>query len=517
MRDRDRIVTAAEMADIDRRAQADYGIPGLVLMENAGAGAWRELRRELPDHHRRLVFVAGTGNNGGDALVMARHCLIEGAGEVSIITLRRELSGSVATQWEIVERLGAERTVWNEEPEACVAALHAADWIVDGITGTGLPAPLRPPLVPLVEAMNAAPGRVLAVDVPSGFRDHPAANEPSVVAALTVVTGYLKARLFDPAVRRRAGEIRIVDPGFPPALVRDPAVVGSDIRMMPAEPSHPVPITADVHKGMRGRVVVIGGSDEAGGAAVLAALGVQAAGAGMVRMLGGPASRAAALARDPAIMTGDVRDPAARRDALRWADAAVVGPGWLDLDDETLAATIGAADEHETALVLDAAAIRVLADRGAAWDAVVAAEAPAVLTPHVGEWHGLTTEAGADPPASDIAALQRFPTRRGLAIVVKSATTLLRRDSGSIEVLDGRTPALATAGSGDVLAGLIGGAWARVTASPIRDDERLHGALRWALQRHLEAGSETGAGYAAGAVGLVSALQGRALAGDVPR
>lgn len=487
-----RLVTAAEMAEIDRLATEEYGIAPDVLMENAGSAAWRELARRAipavePDGETQhvplpeIVFVAGRGNNGGDALVMARHALVDGTVTVRVITLTRELGSLGAQQWAILDRMGATRTVWQEDQDRCRALLKGADWIVDGITGTGLRSTLRPEAVDLVESINRAPGCRMCVDVPSGLREGADPEEPVVRADVTVVTGYLKVLLFEAVNRKRVGEIVRVEPGFPPSLLEQTDVVTSRVRLMDRVSRHPVPLEPEMHKGDRGRVVVVGGALGAAGAPVMAAAASAAAGAGMVRLLGSADAVAASLARDPAIMAGILPPDEDVRKAAEWADCAVLGPGWLSLNDEELARWIDGCDVSETAMVIDATALRVLAERGDAWRRLRRTQVPVVLTPHLGEWRGFTGDAGtirrlADAEVSD-----------NVTVIVKSAVTAVRWADGAVEVLDGRAAALATAGSGDVLSGLIGGSVARSGRPRF---ERVADGVRWALTRHLDVGRQ---------------------------
>ncbi|MCG8478387.1 MAG: NAD(P)H-hydrate dehydratase [Spirochaetales bacterium] len=508
MVERDRLVRSAEMASIDRAAQERYGIPGVVLMENAGRRAWEVLRAEIArtrdiDGARdnraplRIVCVVGGGNNGGDALVMARHCLIEGAGEIDCVTVKSELAGMVADQWAIVERLGARRAVWEDERDRCIAALSGADWIVDGIAGTGLTGPLRTTLAPLVEEIHASPARVASVDVPSGMRDGGGSDEATVRADVTIVTGYRRALLYEAARRPGAGRILQVDPGFPPDLVRDPTLVSSRIRLIDdgatardagrstgRVAASPVPL--DAHKGTRGKLVVVGGSSGASGAPILSAVAAFGAGAGMVRLCTSTEGVVAALSREPGIMARELPADGEEGDILRWADAAVVGPGWLDVDDRTLARWIESATACGVSLVIDASALTPLYDRrGRARRAMMQSEVDIVLTPHLGEFSRLV-ERPIDEVRSDaVSILSEFPSRDGLTVVLKGAVTMVKYGDGVLEVVDGRCPSLGVAGSGDVLAGAIGATVARGTARPSSD---VGPAVREAVLLHLEAG-----------------------------
>ena len=502
----DRLVRSPEMASIDRTAQERYGIPGAVLMENAGQRAWEVLRAEIvamrrpadePDRRSavRIAYVVGGGANGGDALVMARQCLVEEAAEVDCITVRSELSGIVADQWMIVERLGATRIAWDEERERCVTALSGADWIVDGITGTGLAGPLRASQVSLVAAINASRGRVISVDVPSGVRDGGRSDEATVRAEVTIVTGYGKVSLYEAARRPAAGRIVSVDPGFPPELVRDPALVRSRIRLIDERIAPPdgrgdadaaAQVPLDAHKGTRGKLVVVGGSKGAAGAPVLSALAAFGTGAGMVRLCSSSEGVHAALCREPGIMAREFPPDGEERDILAWTDAAVVGPGWTEVDDHRLARWIEGAAAGRIPLVLDASALIPLADRsGGSWSALMDGTSGVVLTPHLGEFSRLADRTLDDIRCDGASILADFPTRRGLTIVLKGAVTMVKYDDGRLDVVDGRCPSLGVAGSGDVLAGAIGALIARGAAQGEGD---LGPTVREAVLRHLATG-----------------------------
>ena len=490
----DRIVTAAEMTEIDRRAQDEFGIPGIVLMENAGQHAWSLLRDQISRSSPavgplRIAFIAGNGNNGGDALVMARQARIDGAAQVLIVTVAEELKGAARDHWRILERLGVRRLVWSDEHTAVRGALQDADWIVDGIAGTGLSGALREPGASLVEEINRSTARVVAVDVPSGLRDGYQAADPVVRADVTVVTGYLKVMLYEGQNRTVCGDIYQVDPGFPPSLIADTQVVASRIALMPRRTDHPVPVDVDGHKGLRGRVLVAGGSAGTWGASVLSAEGAAAAGVGMVRVLTSAQAIPAVLTRNPSFMVGELSPNgigAQERAALEWADAVVLGPGWTTLTDGELAEWLRLSEKYTTAVILDASALRVLAQRGTAWERLLAGTVSTTLTPHIGEWREL--DRSEDLSHEVRGALETFPRRPGLTVVVKSSVTWTRHSTGEIDVLDGRTAILATAGSGDVLSGVVAGAVARVEGAGQGTPEMIRDALRWALARHLEAG-----------------------------
>ena len=248
------VVTGARMAAIDGRTQSEWAVPGSVLMENAGANAYAAVRDHLwagASAAGPLVFVAGRGNNGGDALVMARHARNGGAHEVMVVLAGGEpRPGAAADNLAACRALGIP-VVTGDDARAAIAS---ATWIFDGITGTGLRAELAAPLAAVVARINAAPGKVVAIDLPSGLRDGYRSG-PLVRATATVTMGLPKRCLYLPAVRTGVGEVLVVAVGFPRVLLTDPAngcdLLTGDLLadLLPAA-------AVDAHKGTRGHVGV---------------------------------------------------------------------------------------------------------------------------------------------------------------------------------------------------------------------------------------------------------------------
>jgi ADP-dependent NAD(P)H-hydrate dehydratase / NAD(P)H-hydrate epimerase len=483
-----RLVTAEVMSRLDSETISRIGIPGDVLMENAGQKCWAYVRRRLTRSGvGRVVFIAGNGNNGGDSLVMARQCHLEGAFPGQVVTVRREVKGSARTQWDYLTRLGLERLVWEDQREAVtelLAGLTDGDVIVDGITGTGLTGPLRATEAELVADINASSAAVYAIDVPSGMRDGGLWNEPVVRADVTICTGYRKRCLYAPSRRDCSGEILQVDPGFPDLeTFRDaPWYPTGCTTLLTIEDTADVPsmvsgLSSDAHKGTRGRVLVVAGGNGTEGAALLAAVGAATTGAGMVRVVTAPAAAAAGISREPGIMwkTGlpDEND-------FAWADAVVLGPGWIDGSTGDLRRILGILgslqDEKERPLVLDAAALKLMKDLlNDSWKDIPDPRGPVVMTPHPGEMAVLadtTVDAVRSDPFGILDVVSRaVPWSRGVTVVLKGSVTIIRRPDGDFAVLDGRCPSLGVAGSGDVLSGILGAriAGARAVGSHVTE------------------------------------------------
>ncbi len=469
MQDYDLLLTSETMTRIDAAAQEEFGISGLVLMENAGRALWEA----IPDLRTApAVFCAGPGNNGGDALVAARWAYLAGI-QFSVITSRRELNESAAVQWRILERLGVERIVWTEAPRRCREVLAGAAIVVEGIAGTGISGPLREEPASLVSEINTLTAPVVAVDVPSGARDGYRSGEPLVTATVTVVTGYRKRCLYTAAVRPAAGEIRQVDPGFPPDLIRRYSGLPRVIEGTPVPVGKLPPLSPDGYKGTRGRLGVIGGAPGTAGAVTLAALGGLYGGAGMARICNGAMSGGVAtvtsdpaLSADPAIMV-DPDSSEHRRNLINWSDVVVVGPGWTGAGDADLLEVLREAAHRSTPVVLDAAALRLLGQGGGGDAREFLRErarpgdgaSAIILTPHPGELAFLAGETAQEVSSEPWRIMEELSRELHACVVLKGAVTIVHDPERGVVVIDGRCPALGTAGSGDVLAGLIG-TWA---------------------------------------------------------
>lgn len=424
------IVTPAEMAEADRRTIA-AGTPESALVARAGRAVALAARRELGGcYGRRAVIVCGGGNNGADGRVAA-HVLRAMGARVDVVTVGRE---------PFLDRARTER------------ALARADLVVDAMFGTGFRGDLDGDAAWCAGAILTTGALVMAVDIPSGVDGATGQIGTSAVRAhSTVCFQALKpGLLFEPG-RAHAGRVEVVDIG----VDIDPSVFAAgleDVRV-PARP-------ADAHKWSRG-VMVIGGSAGMTGAPMLAARAAARAGAGMVvAVLPAPGARRAAaseivvreLASDPAGGFAAEAAVGARRELGRFA-AGVIGPGLgRALGSDVFASRVIA--EAPIPLVIDADALNVLTDDRAALDVRGAAGLPAaVLTPHDGEFARL---AGHPVGPDRIAAAVALAAERRCVILLKGPATVVAAPDGRAVVTRTGGARLATAGTGDVLSGVIG-------------------------------------------------------------
>jgi NAD(P)H-hydrate epimerase len=220
-------LTRAQVRDLDRRAIEEFGIPGVVLMENAGRGAADVLLRL--GVRGPVAVCCGKGNNGGDGFVIARHLAAHGiAVQVLLFCAPEDLKGDAAINHHIVTRMGLPLDVYAGTTiglEAVEKRLAGAEWVVDALFGTGLSGPVRAPLDGVIAAVNRAPGKVLAVDIPSGLDcDTGEPLGPTVRAHHTVTFAALKVGFANPAARAWLGEVHVADIGIAPEFLdRRPA------------------------------------------------------------------------------------------------------------------------------------------------------------------------------------------------------------------------------------------------------------------------------------------------------
>jgi NAD(P)H-hydrate epimerase len=442
-------VDCARAALIDRLAQERYHLPSLVLMEDAGLSAWRLAGERLWDGGRPdgpVVFLAGRGNNGGDALVMARQCLLEGHRAASIVLAGEPAANSPAgLHLAICEALGIEILRFPADAARVEERLGRAAWVVDGLAGTGLAGAARPPVDALIRLINASPGRALAVDLPSGVGDAFRQGYPAVEAKLTLTIGLPKLCLYLPLVRPYCGQIVVVPGVFPQELTTAPDIPGEMLDEEVLRELEPLP--RDAHKGRRGHLAVFAGAEGTTGAAWLASTAAARSRAGLTTLFLDRDLYSYAIRRFQSVMVRpfEPRDFPARR-----FDALLVGPGWGL--GPARAEWLGRLLKLGLPGVLDADGITLLAGLPAPrlagrW----------VLTPHPGEFARLAgmqvPELLADPLPPLLAASARLEA----VILLKGHCSYVASPDGRYWILDGMNPALATGGSGDVLAGIIGG------------------------------------------------------------
>ena len=436
-----RVVTAAGAASRDAAAIA-AGVPSRALMRCAGTAAAAEIARRYPRLVRGPVAVfAGPGNNGGDAWVVAGALAAAGA-DVRVAEAAEPRSEDAAAERAAARALLGDRPVEGGERI-----------VVDGLLGTGASGAPRGAVAGLVARVNGmgdGGATVVALDLPSGVDATTGRTEgPHVVARLTLTFGTMKRGLL--VARGAAGAVAVLDIGLGAhALLDDGAPELVDAGWVAAR----VPaIAAAAHKGNRGRLALVGGGRGMAGASVLAGRGAFRAGAGLVRLVVAPESVAAVQAAAPeAIAAAWPGSDDGWETALGAADAIAVGPG-LGRSAATRRLVERLLSSYSGPVVLDADALNVFEGEPDALGALLGGRA-ALLTPHPAEFARL---AGGDARAASEGRFEGAPSlarRVGACVLLKGVPTVVAAPDGRVVVSAAGTPALAVAGSGDVLTGV---------------------------------------------------------------
>ncbi|HTZ87146.1 MAG TPA: NAD(P)H-hydrate dehydratase [Solirubrobacteraceae bacterium] len=442
---------AETMRAVDRWAIEEQGIAGLDLMERAGAGITRAVEVHASDGP--VAILCGKGNNGGDGLVVAR-LLREAGREVTVLCVAppEEFKGDAATN---LARLPGEPPVMLAEGGP---AIDAAEVIVDALLGTGFAGEPHGAVAEAIAAVNAAPGAVVAVDVPSGVDASTGAVAGEAIRADVTVTFHAaKPGLWIMPGKRHAGEVHTVEIGIPRGAPM-PASVG----LMTFSIGELLPRRGqDSTKFASGQVVVAGGSRGLTGAPRMAAHAAMRAGAGyVIACVAASAQDVVVSSATPELMTRGLaeRDGALAPEAvaevieaIRPGGALALGPG-LGRSESAFAFARELALATRAPLVLDADGLNAHAGRLAG---LRARAAPTVLTPHAGELGRMLDLDSEQVERERLRYAREAAKLSGAVVVLKGDDSLIARPDGLVAVSRGGSPALATAGTGDVLTGVV--------------------------------------------------------------
>lgn len=450
-----------------RRAEArliSSGTSGYTLMRRAGERAADFLREWIRGRGvRRVVAVIGRGNNGGDALVTAAALGLPA--KVCAVSPLSELHGEAAQAAADLPGSIPVRVCETLEP----GEFRCGDLILDGLLGIGFSGRLRPQFEQFIRVMNGSGLPVVAMDLPSGLDGDSgeAISGVAVQAALTLTFGLPKRGLFHGDGPRCCGRLRLIDIGVPEEFRNNP---GEESCYFWEDALRDLPRPEfDTHKMRRGRLLIAAGSREYSGAAVLAARAGLRGGAGIVRLAtpgAPPASVPAALILQTVPSASDGGFGRTSLEALgpllAVSDAVAAGSGWGRGAErgEVLSALL----DFPGALLLDADALNAAAEEPERWNS----RPGVVITPHPGEAERLAKGFGVEITPDRTAFARALAARLGAVTVLKGAFTVVAAPGGAWSVNTSGTPALATAGSGDVLTGLIGALLAIRPAEPFR-------------------------------------------------
>lgn len=469
------VLSAAEMREADRRTIDEVGLPGVVLMENAGAAVVRVLRERYASARRPLVL-CGKGNNGGDGFVVARR-LLDLAPATLLLGSRDQVRGDALTHLKACERSGvavtevADAAAWAEVLER----VRRADVVVDALLGTGLrqqPSGLVAQAIGEIARAAEAGTPVVAVDLPSGLSsDTGEVTWPTARASVTVAFAAPKYGHVLPPACDRVGELVVADIGIARTTLE-----GGGPRLFlleAADAARAFPERAPgAHKGTYGHLLIVAGAVGKTGAAVLAATGALRSGAGLVTVATPADALPLVASGRPELMTeplpvtrsGELAPEALDR-ALALAaarDAAVVGPG-LGQGSATRAFVRELVKRCPVPLLVDADGLNAIApsEREAGALEALRRDAATVLTPHPGEMARLVGLRAAEVQGRRLETARRCAQETGAFVILKGQRTLVCRPDGLAAVNPTGNPGMATGGTGDVLAGIVGALLAR--------------------------------------------------------
>jgi len=484
-----KIVTAAEMLQIDQDTIEGIGIPGIVLMETAGSAIVRAIEQHYPTCQRIGIF-AGKGNNGGDGIVIARQLAHIGRDvHLFLVSPSDSFTNEAQTNLQIAKRLTASfglqaaskgglrieeiLTEADLESDTFLNHLKSCELLVDAIFGTGLRGTVRNPIAAIINAINRLPAPILSVDLPSGLdadTGHPLGR--CVRADRTVTIGLPKRGLLMHPGAEFAGKLEVVDVGFPEQVIEAQNIkahwttAAQAAQWMPSRPP-------SSHKGSYGRVLVVAGSTGMTGAAALASEAALRTGAGLVTLATPKHLNPILEGLLPEVMTLPLPETdagslsvSATSTILEFAGKTksilAIGPG-LSQHPETVSFVHQLIRENQEQgldlrMVIDADGLNALAQGR---ETLSLLNSDAVLTPHPGEMARLTSTSVPALEKDRISTTQQFASKYGVTLVFKGAPTVTSTPNGNLWVNSTGNPGMATGGMGDVLTGIIAGMMAQ--------------------------------------------------------
>jgi hydroxyethylthiazole kinase-like uncharacterized protein yjeF len=479
-----KVLTAAQMREVDRRT-SELGVPGLVLMENAGERVVEFLAHQYaPLKAQRIVVLCGKGNNGGDGMVVARQLHTRIRPQALHVVLAgdpSEMKGDAAANHRMLQAVGCPIS-FEIKP-----AMETATLIVDALLGTGLHGAAIGKSLEMITAVNERfpLAEVVSVDIPSGL-DSDCANPPgpAVHANHTVTfTAPKPCQVLWPACEL-VGKLHVAQIGSPPELYEKDAAIFLALSE-PALFAHLFrPRVSDSNKGLYGHVLVIAGGRGKTGAAAMTGIGALRAGAGLATVASAESAIAQIASHAPEIMTEPLPETGDGSISLRTLDhlstlvdkknVVALGPG-MGRNSETAQLICRLVNELPRPMVVDADGLNALDGKS------LRGPAARILTPHPGEMARLANSTVKDVQADRIGCARTFAEERGVYLVLKGNRTVIASPDGRAWVNPTGSPAMATGGTGDVLTGMIAGLLAQFP-------DQLEVALLAAVYLHGRAG-----------------------------
>ncbi|MDD3363982.1 MAG: NAD(P)H-hydrate dehydratase, partial [Syntrophomonas sp.] len=466
-----KLLSAEQMKEIDRRATEEYLMPGLILMENAGLRVLETIEGLIGElRNAKIIILAGKGNNGGDGLVLGRHLINAGARvDTFLLGEPENMSSDAYVNYNILEKMTDSLFPLrvDEDLDRLMIALLSADLIVDAIYGIGFRGSLDDFETRVAQMVNWSQASVVAVDIPSGVEANTGKIHGVAIKANQTVTFALPklGLVLDPG-RDYVGTLTVADISIPQALLEDDKfkmnLIGEDMIKRFFKPRMP-----ESHKGTYGHALVIGGSTGMTGAVIMTSYGALRTGAGLVT---------AALPESLVpILEASVMEVMSRplpesseatislealpvlENLLGTVSVCAIGPG-MSRYGEANTILRSVLEKSGVPILIDADGLNALeGDTAILKDRQV----PIVITPHPGEMAVLTGLAVEEIQQNRLEIARNYAADWGITVVLKGNMTVIASPSGEVFINMNGNPGMATAGSGDVLSGIILGLMAQ--------------------------------------------------------
>jgi ADP-dependent NAD(P)H-hydrate dehydratase / NAD(P)H-hydrate epimerase len=483
-----KIVSAAEMREIDRNSAEHFGVPTLTLMETAGAAVARFVLSEYPQA-RRISVLCGKGNNGGDGFVAAR-ILIEASRTVRVLLLGdpSELRGDASVMFkqtlqmlralDIPPLIAADAAALDSR-EAC--EIFEADVILDAILGTGFRPPISPLYAVAIAKMNTAPAQIVAVDIPSGADadsaavPDPASSTPRVQARADSIVTFTAPRPAHVFAGLTSGPTIVVPIGSPPEAIV--SKLGLNLSTSADFATLLAPRSREGNKGSYGHVLVIGGSRGKSGSVAMAGFAALRAGAGLSTIATPISTLATVASFHPEIMTEpleeteqgtiSVKSRGPDFDAVLDRKTLAIGPG-ISRHPETAEFVRALVQNANQNIVVDADGLNAFeGETGKLHGASNGKTRTVIITPHPGEMSRLTGKTISEIQANRLEVARTFAREHQLIVVLKGHRTLIAAPDGTVWVNPTGNPGMATGGTGDILTGMVAAMLAQHPDQPL--------------------------------------------------
>jgi ADP-dependent NAD(P)H-hydrate dehydratase / NAD(P)H-hydrate epimerase len=467
-----KIVTAAEMREIDRLTSEKFGVPSLKLMENAGMAVAEFVRERYPQASR-IAVICGKGNNGGDGFVAARHLHLAGkVVEVLLLASSDDLKGDAAEMFDRLPVPAVEVVAEAQLQVEFARSFARSDLFLDAVLGTGFKPPVSPLYAAAIRLLNAAKAPIVAIDVPSGSEAdgvNPQAGDDIVRAdAAVTFTAPKPVNVFGDLVRMTTAVAPI---GSPEEAIK--STLGLQVITVPDFAKLLAKRPLDSNKGMYGHALIFAGSFGKSGAAAMAGMACLRSGAGLATIATPKSVLTSVAGYAPELMT----EPLPETDAGTIAHAALdrwdeltnkmtvlaIGPG-LTQNSETVEFVREALRRAAIPTVIDADGLNALDGHT---ELLKEAKAATIITPHPGEMARLCGTSVKTVQADRIGIAREFAASRNTIVVLKGYKTVVASPSGEVWINCTGNPGMATGGTGDVLTGITAGLLAQYPQEPL--------------------------------------------------